>query len=335
MIYHNKPTLGENEKIAVLRVLDSGWVAQGSEVKAFEDEFCAFFGLETGHAAAVSSCTAATYIVLSLLGAKNKRVAYPAYTCTAVRNAVAHSGGIECPVDSALDTPNIDIDQLNELHPNFAVIPHMYGIPVDISRVDSSIIVIEDCAQALGARIRGGYVGLQGIAGVFSFYASKIITSGGNGGMIVSYDGHLIEQVKNYRDFDQKMDSLRRFNFQMTDLQAAVGRAQLKRLPEFIRCRKSIFKEYESAGFSLLRGVDEAVPYRAILQTQYINEKLARLEQTGVQAINPLEKWELLAVDVDSVPKAARWTESTISLPIYPSLTEAQLKTVVYGVKKI
>ncbi len=334
MIPHNRPTLGEQEEKAVSRVLKSGWVAQGQEVASFEDEFCEFLGLPSGHAVAVSSCSAATYLSLLFLGAENKTIAYPAYTCTAVRNAVAHVSSVEIPLDSAFNTPNIDVDILNETHPAFVIVPHMYGIPVDIVNVDKNIVVIEDCAQALGAKINGTPVGLMGSVGVFSFYATKIMTSGGMGGMIVAHDVGLIDAIKDYRDFDQKIDEKRRFNFQMTDIQAAIGRVQLTQLPFFIERRWEIFHRYEKAGLTMLHGNNEFVPYRAVWLTDEVKYKLTKLNHAGISAINPLEARELMA-SPEVVANARKWTNRTLSLPIYPLLSNEDVDYIINEVHKL
>jgi len=99
----------------------------------------------------------------------------------------------------------------------------MFGIPVDLTDFKSKI-TIEDCAQALGAKVNGVPVGLQGNVGIYSFYATKLITSGGQCGMLVCKDKSLVDKVKDYREFDYRQDRKYRFNFQMTDLQAAIGR---------------------------------------------------------------------------------------------------------------
>ena len=334
IIQHNRPTLGEEEYLATQRVIKSQWVAQGNEVEKFENEICGYVGLPEGHAVALSSCTAAIYLALYLLGANNKNVAYPAYTCSAIRNAVHLVGGIEEVIDSELDTPNIDIDSLNKREAEFAIVPHMYGLPVDISGVSKKITIIEDCAQAIGAKINGKHVGIQGQAGVFSFYASKLITSGGQGGMVVSKDKSLIDAVRDYRDFDQKIDDIRRFNFQMTDLQASIGRIQLSRIKQFINRRNEIFEMYRDAGITLLSGNEESVRYRAIMLSTSVKNKINCLREKGIKVINPLEDWELLGRS-DGFSNAFSWTQKTISLPVYPTLDDKQVKRVIFEVKNL
>lgn len=331
MIPHNRPTLGEAEVQAVDDVICSGWVAQGKQVELFENEFCEYLGLDYGHALAVSSCTAATYLALFLSGAQGKAIGMPAYTCTAVRNAVGHVGS-EVLVDSREDNPNIDILKLNNESIGYAVIPHMYGILVDTSNLCSNICLIEDCAQSLGAE--GHRNGRIKNTAVFSFYATKIMTSGGMGGMLVSRDKGFIKVARDYRDFDQKVDDKRRFNFQMTDIQAAIGRAQLSLLPGFVLRRWEIYNKYKSAGINLLELNEYDVPYRAIMLTENVNNIIEKLSLCGIKVINPMEDFEILQ-DIESSPVAHAWTSRTISLPIYPSLNDEEIDYIIGEVKKI
>ena len=148
----------------------------------------------------------------------------------------------------------------------------MYGIPIEFDRKNNT--TVEDCCQALGAKIDNQLVGLQGDIGFFSFYATKLMTSGGQGGMLISENKNLIDNAKDYREFDMRHDKKKRFNFQMTDLQAAIGREQLKKLPGFIKRREEIFQLYKKEGLDLLdiKPEEESylkpVRYRAIIQTK-------------------------------------------------------------------
>src|SRR5699024_407210 len=123
------------------------------------------------------------------------------------------------------------------------------GIPQEIHSYNS--LVIEDCAQSIGSTVNNIPVGLQGDAGVYSFYATKLLTSGGQGGMVVSKNKDIIDFIKDFRIFDQRKDQQFRFNFQMTDLHAAIGRVQLKKFPQFMQRRKLIYEQYKNAGFPL------------------------------------------------------------------------------------
>jgi perosamine synthetase len=184
------------------------------------------------------------------------------------------------------------------------------------------VAVIEDCAQALGARIDGKPVGRQGKLAIFSFYATKMITSGGQGGMVVSAQRDVVEQIRDYRQFDCRHDRLSRFNFQMTDVQAAIGRVQLARLDEFVDKREAIFSRYKRAGLELLQADGhglEPVRYRAVLRCRQPEKLIRRLHDAGIDSIVPIEDWELLD-ETAKLPNAYQLSKNTVSLPIYPAL---------------
>lgn len=330
MIPHNRPTLGPQEQRAAQRVLESDWLAQGREVEAFENEVCAFLGLPEGHAVAVASGTAALFLALKALGAAGSDVACPAYACSALTNAIALAGAKPALIDCAAESPNIDTAALLRSKVQTAIVPHIFGFPVDVAKLDG-IRIIEDAAQAFGAKIRGARVGLQGDIGIFSFYATKIITSGGQGGMLVSRNPEIIASLRDYRAFDCRRDRKPRFNFQMTDLQAAIGRAQLENCDGFLQQRQAIFERYRRAGLPLVdegRRDTHPVRFRSVVRTPRPRDLIERLAQSGVAAIVPVEDWELLG-PAEQFPNAARFARSTVSLPTYPSLSPAEQDRII------
>ncbi len=331
LILHNRPTLDEEEILAVTGTINSGFIAQGKEVEQFEEEMCCFLGLPSHSAVAVSSGTAALYLALWALKAKKKIIALPVYTCSSLRNAIALIGGQEFLVDIELTSPNIDLSKVVNSDVEIVIVPHMFGIPVDISDV-SNVDIVEDCAQALGARINNKYVGLHGRLGIFSFYATKLITTGGQGGMVVSKEKKLIDAIRDYREFDQRNDNKMRFNFQMTNLQAAIGSVQLKKLNGFIKRREEIFCKYKQTGLEFLDVGQKIglipVRYRAILKTQKVSKVMNLLKNNNIGSIIPIKDSELLG-DKLLFPKAFQLTQETVSLPIYPSLSDDAVKVVI------
>jgi perosamine synthetase len=331
MIPHNRPTLGLDEQRAADRVLASGWIAQGREVEAFENELCGYLGLPEGHAVAVSSGTAALFLALWILDAQGSTVACPVYACSALVNAIRLAGADPHFVDTAADSPNIDPSKLARATAGFSIIAHMFGMPVDISAVTKSgVVVIEDCAQALGASFAGAPVGVSGHVGIFSFYATKMMTSGGEGGMLVARDRGLADAARDYRQFDGRHDRKPRFNFQMTDLQAAIGRVQLRKLPGFVTRRGEIFARYRDAGFDLLDEKSHGVPvrYRSIVRTESPRAIIDKLAQYDIKAIVPVEDWELLGA-AEQYPNATALTRTTVSLPTYPLLSDEELSRIL------
>jgi len=337
LIPHNLPTIGQEEEDAALRVLRSKQLSQDAEVELFENEFCDYLGLSRGSAVALSNGTSSLFMALKILNAKGKKILFPGYVCSALRHAVSMAGGIENTVDVEPNSPNLDMNAIKQNLPDISIIPHMYGIPIQIE-VDDTMI-IEDCCQALGAKVKNKMVGLQGDVAIFSFYATKLMTSGGQGGMFVSKNQEYVDAVRDYREFDYRNDSKTRFNFKMTDLQAAIGREQLKKLPDFLKRREEIFQYYKKAGLDLLdvpeekNGILEPVRFRAILKTENPRHVIKSLDSIDVRAIVPTEDWELLGPQT-SFPNGLKLSRETVSLPIYPSLTNEDLDHVLSGIVK-
>src|SRR5665647_306174 len=168
MTPHNLPTLGVEEQSAASRVLASGWVAQGPEVEAFENELCQFFDLTSGHAVAVSSGSAALYLALWVLDGKNKRIGLPVYACAALRNAVGLVDGKCVYLDCEEGSPNIDMSAAIQADIDILIAPSMFGIPVVLPDT-SNFKVVEDVAQSIGAAVAGERIGLRGKVGICSF----------------------------------------------------------------------------------------------------------------------------------------------------------------------
>ena len=341
MISHNKPTLGMDEIKSAVDVIHSHQLTTGEKVSEFEDSIVKYLG--GGHSVAVSSGSSALFMALYGLNAKGKRVGVPVYTCSSLRNAVDLIGGEIVYIDNAKNSVNIDIDSVNEIKPDIVIIPHTYGIPVDISKIDKDILVVEDCAQALGSKMNGTMTGLLGDVSIFSFYSTKLITSGGQGGMVVSKSKDIIDKIKDYRELDCREDNKSRFNFQMTDLQASIGLSQLKKLPSFLRRRNEIWLKYKLERWDLidddiieeLMYVNKSVKFRAVLNTNKPKELINELDKAGIKCIVPIEDWELLSDEYDKFPNAYSLSKSTISIPLYPSLTDDDVNYIISKVNKV
>jgi len=333
MIAHNKPTIEKAEISASDRVLKSGMLSQGKEVEYFENEICEFLNLPEGHAVSLSSGTSSLYMALHCLKSSNtpNTVGIPSYVCSALKNAINLNNDNETIIDITNNSPNIDINELNIKNPDIAIIPHMYGIEAELNKINKNITVIEDCAQSLGLKIGKQYAGTVGDLGIISFYATKLITSGGQGGMVISKNKNLIDMIKDYREFDCRNDKKERFNFQMTDLQASIGREQLKKLPMFLKRREEIFKMYLDNGLPMLWNDKNAVRYRAVMHTANPKDITKKLEEKGIKTIIPIEDWELL----ETTPNAYNLAQSTISLPIYPLLSDNEIKKIIKEIKSI
>jgi perosamine synthetase len=324
MVSHNQLTLGNEELFAAERVIKSKWLAQGKEVEAFENELCSFLGLSSGHAVAFASCSISLYFALWALGAKEKKVAFPIYVSRVLKGASSLAGAKEVYLDIDKRGPNLDLNSPDLLESDILVAPHMFGIPCDLTKI-KNLDVVENCAHSLGGKIGASSTGLVGRIGVFSFQATKLITSGGMGGALISRDKSLIDFIRDYRDFDERRDMLDHLNYRMTDIQAAIGREQLKKYPKWIGIRENLYQVYKSFGLPLLDippDLDASpIRYRAVLRTDNAIKIIKALELRGVKAIVPIEMWELISQDEKFV-NARNLTRQSVSLPIYPELAE-------------
>ncbi|MBI3290796.1 DegT/DnrJ/EryC1/StrS family aminotransferase [Candidatus Falkowbacteria bacterium] len=347
-IPHNKPTIGQAEEQAVRRVLKSGWVAQGPEVEKFENEFCVFLKQKKGQAVAVSSGTSALYITLASMGiGKGDEVITPTYVCSAVLNAINLTGAAPVLVDINEDDLNLSFAKTRvkvNKKTKAIILTHTYGLPAELNKfLKLKVPIIEDCAQAVGAKYNGRLVGTFGQASIFSFYGSKMLTTG-YGGMIFSKDKNFIKKVRDFREFDGRRDYKLRFNFQMSDIQAAMGRVQLKKLKYFVAKRKSNAAGYYQALKDLElwpspeRKKDSNF-YRFLIRTKKAQRFIKQLEDKGVKTIVPIENFELLHRYLKQSPKNFPVSEiiskTTVSLPIYPSLSSAQIDYICKTINKI
>ncbi len=245
-----EPTLGGNEKKYVLDCLETKWISSaGKYIPLFEEMFAAQCG--TRYAVACSNGTVALHLALAALGiGPGDEVIVPTFTMIASINAVNYTGARAVLIDSEMDTWNMDVSQLEaKITPRTRAIMvmHTYGHPVDMDAVLAvadrhGLYVVEDAAEAHGAEYKGQRVGGLGIAGCFSFYANKIITTG-EGGMLTTNDERLAKIAANLRDhaFSEERHFWHKylgFNYRMTNLQAAVGLAQTERFDEFVQARR-------------------------------------------------------------------------------------------------
>ena len=320
MILHNKPSFSKKSEIYVHKVLTSGRLVDGSFIEKFENKICEYLGLPDKHAVAVSSGSAALYICLQLLDAKNKQVAIPSYACSSLIQACRLVNSRVKVIDIKKGFPAICPQSLNKSKSDILIYPYLFGLASQLPKFSGDII--EDCAQALGASISGKKLGTQTEFGVLSFYATKLLTSGGHGGMIVSKNKAVADAVKNFIQFDRQRDQKFRFNFFMTEIQAAVGFAQLESFPDFLNKREDIWQHYQHCNFNLLDNADaKNVRFRAVLKTTKPVELIKHLEKYKINAIVPIEKWELID---PSCKNSCELALNTVSLPIYPELEQVE-----------
>lgn len=270
MIPMAKPLVGEEEIQEAVKVLRSGWVSQGPCVASFEKAFAASVGAAYG--CAVSSCTAALHLALIVAGVRpGDQVITVSHSFIATANSIRYCGAIPVFIDISPDTLNIDPAQIEAAigeRTRAILCAHQLGMPCDVPRIKGiasryNLPVIEDAACATGSELRIGdsweRIGRpHGDIACFSFHPRKVITTG-EGGMLTTNNGEWDSRIRQLRQHCMSVpDTVRHgasevifeeyrdvgFNYRMTDIQAAVGCAQLKRLPEIVEIRRKLASRY-------------------------------------------------------------------------------------------
>ena len=380
-----RPAIGDDEVDAVVRSLRSGWLTTGPNVKRFETDFAAAVGAK--NAVALNSCTAALHLAVEALGlAPGDRVLVPTMTFAATAEVVRYCGGVPILVDCDPVTLHLDLDdargKIDRFGPAVGVIPvHVAGHMMDLDRVeafarDSGLWIVEDGAHAFPAafRQRTGAPWRrcgEGTAGVscFSFYANKTITTG-EGGMAVTEDDAVAERMRRMSLHGLSRDAWGRYTgggswdyrivapgykYNMTDLAAAIGVAQLAKAEPMRIEREAIARRY----LGELSAVDEielpADPADRIhswhlfivrLRLESLSISRAQfLEELGSRGIGTSVHWrplhlhpyyrEALGWRADDCPRAAEVFERIVSLPIFPGMSDREVDRVVSSVSEV
>jgi len=320
----------------VARVVRSGRLAQGAEVEAFERELATRLGVAA--VAAVSSGSAALELALRALDVgPGDEVVVPTYACDALHHAVTRCGAAPVLADADPETfgPSAkDVAHRLTRRARAVVVVHPFGLALDLDAfLALGVPVVEDCAQAIGARVAGRAVGSRGALAIGSFYATKLITSGEGGA--VAGPAERVARVRDARDYDEREELIPRFNFKLTDIQAALGRSQLGRLDTFVARRRAIAARYRArlgsvAGCHPPRDRGERHVFHRFVVT--IERPLGRLiddlRERGVMARRPVFRPIHRALGLAGYPEADRLWTQCLSLPCYPSLADAEVDAV-------
>ncbi len=367
----NRPSIGEAEIAAVTACLKSQWITTGPLCKQFEEQFQGLTG--AGHAVSVVSATAGMHLVLMALGiGPGDEVITPSMTFASTVNMIALRGAKPVFVDIEYDTLNIDAEGIEALITprTRAIIPvHFAGAPAQMDRIleiagRHGLHVIEDAAHALGTSFRGTPAGGFGGIAVFSFHPLKNITTG-EGGMITHSDELLEKRLRTMRFHGIERDAWKRYGkggnpeydieepgykYNLTDIQAALGIAQLGRLEEFNR-RRSALVELYLQGLRGLEGIELPVdpPYphthshhlfvvkiRAMGRTHFME----RLSEYNIGYGLHFPACHLLGYvksryGVTALPETERAAREILSLPLFPDMTEADVAYVCSAVRDI
>ena len=357
MIPIAKPIISDEEIEEVTKVLRSGFIAQGPKVAEFEEKFAKYIGVK--HAVATSSGTTALHLALLAAGiGPGDEVITTPFTFAATGNAIIYVGAKPVFVDIDSDTYNINPKMIDEAvtDKTKAIMPvHLYGQPAEMDLINSSakdheLLVIEDAAQAHGATYKGNKTGSLGDVGCFSFYPTKNMTTS-EGGIITTDNEEIAEKSRVLRahgESERYTHVVLGYNFRMTDVAAAIGIVQLKKLDKFNEKRITNAK-YLIEHINEINGIK--APYVASNVKHVFHQFTIRVERskrdelmrflnnrgigTGIHYPKPIYEqkvYQELGFRA-SCPEAELASSEVISLPVHPSLEEIDLIKIVSTLK--
>jgi dTDP-4-amino-4,6-dideoxygalactose transaminase len=365
-----RPVLGEEEALAVAEVVRSGWAAQGPRVTVFEAAFAAKVGAK--HGVALSSCTTALHLCLHVLDiGPGDEVVVPSFSFIATANAVRYTGATPVFADVDPLTGNLTAGTVQPVltgRTKAIIAVHQAGVPADIVSLKAAvgdIPVVEDAACAIGSRYLGKPVGAGALLAAWSFHPRKLLTTG-EGGMITTDDAEVAQRLRRLREHGMNASAADRhsaggvviesyletgFNYRMTDVQAALGLVQLRRLDGIIERRRELAARYHS----LLSDVDNvwAVTDPAYGTMNYQsfwvllddsvgvqrNEVLGTLAAAGISGRRGIMASHLEPAYAGHphgpLPVTERLTSRSLILPLYHDLTAQEQEMVVWGLSEV
>jgi len=358
-----KPIIGDDDIQAVVKVLKSGMLAQGEEVRLFEQEFAKYIGVR--HAIAVVNGTAALDIALKVLGiSPGDEVITTPFTFIATANAILFQGAKPVFADIDPKTYNLDPNDVLEKITNKTkaiIVVHLYGQPADMKAFkeiaeDHRLYLIEDAAQAHGAEFMGKKIGSWGDIAIFSFYSTKNMTTG-EGGMITTNSSEFAEKAKLLRNHGQSEKYLHvelGWNLRMTNIAAALGRVQLRKLDKFNEIRRRN-AELLTKGLSSIKGITPPYvdPRAKHVFHQYVirvedefpltrDELRAYLREKGIDTAihypRPIFQQPLyrkLGYPQDICPNSIDASRHVLSLPVHPLVSEDDIEYIVRVISEL
>jgi dTDP-4-amino-4,6-dideoxygalactose transaminase len=362
-----RPTLDENEIQAVVEVLRSGWISTGPATAAFQKEFADYVG--ASRALGLTSCTAGLFLALKVAGVgPGDEVLLPPLTFAATANVVVHLGARPVFVDVEEATGNIDPDLIEPaITPRTRAIiaVHLYGRPAACARIREiadrrNLIVVGDCAHATEARFQDRHVASWADIASFSFYATKNLTTG-EGGMLVSERSDWMDRAAILSLHGMSRDAFQRYSesgfrhyevvepgykFNLTDIAAALGRAQLRRIETLLERREAIWRRYDAA-FADLPVIRPAAPEPRTRHARHLytlrlmdgsgrDEIIQRLQKENIGVgvhfialhLQPYYR-ETFGLVRGLFPKAESISDATFSIPMTPYLTDEDVEDVM------
>jgi dTDP-4-amino-4,6-dideoxygalactose transaminase len=370
MIPVMRPWLGEEEAQAAAAAVRSGWIAQGPRVREFEDAFAAAIG--TGHAVAVSSCTTALHLALVAAGiGPGDQVIVPSLSFIATANSVRYVGARVVFADVDLVTQNLTPETIRPHltgQTRAVILVDQAGVPADLDAVRAlcdplGVAVIEDAACAAGSTYLGRPAGAGAALATYSFHPRKVLTTG-EGGMITTPDGAVAARLRRLREHGMDVSATDRhaskqpviehytevgYNYRMTDIQAAIGLIQLRKLSEMVARRRELASRYHGLLTDLpgLRMIQDPQHGATSFQSFWIllpqdapvsrDQILHDLADAGVSARRGIMAAHLEPAYADQphapLPVTERLTADSLILPLFHEMTEQEQDTVVAAVR--
>lgn len=353
MIFLSRPQVDRRQIRAVKRVLKSGQLVQGPEVEAFEHEICSELGVN--YSVAVNSGTSALHLGLLAVGiGSGDEVIVPSFSFAATANAVVLSGAKVIFADICADDFGLNpahVEALIGPRTKAVLAVHLYGHPARLEQLVEicrrhRLLLFEDCAQALGAKENGRPVGSFGEFGALSFYATKNVSCG-EGGMITTNNPELARRARLLRNQGQAVryrNEIVGFNNRLTDMQAALGREQLRHLGLWVKKRQLNARYFSES----IRGIDlpsirdgshhSFNQYTIRVPSHKRQEFSEHLGNFGIQSsvyyptpihlLPSFREW-IPQVVAESLPETIRAANEVLSLPVHPNLTKSQLRKIV------
>lgn len=362
-----RPLLGAEEAAAAAEAIASGWIAQGPRVAEFEAAFAEATCSE--HAVAVSSCTAGLHLALIAAGVRaGDEVVVPSLSFIATANAVRYVGAevVFADVDPAtLNLTPATVEPLLTERTRAVILVDQAGVPADLDRMRAlcdprGITVVEDAACAAGATYQGRPVGAGASLAAFSFHPRKLLTTG-EGGMVITRDPELAARLRRLREHGMNISAAARhaerqpvierylevgYNYRMTDIQAAIGLVQLRRLGDVVTRRRQLARRYQRLlgkipGLRIIadpeHGTTNFQSFWVVLSEQFPvtrNELLQRLAKAGISARRGIMAAHLEPAyaghrRVTDLPVTERLSSSSVILPLFHQLTQDEQDQVI------
>lgn len=335
-VAHSIPTIDFFDTFSVTESIRNHELSTGKIVEKFCKKIAEYIGRK--FAIATNSGTNALYLSLRALGiTEGDEVIMPSYVCSSLLNAVRYCGAVPVVVDINKNDFNISYENAKKRINNKTraiIIPHMFGkVAREIEDFSNlGIPIIEDCAMSLGAELNGIKAGNFGDIAIFSFYATKMMTTG-NGGMVLTSDKNIFEKLKAMTKHDN-LDAIgENYNFDMSDIQAALGLSQFIKLESFIKKRIKIAEKYldifseSEKDFKIASDLEdfrENVFFRFLIKVQNADNFIKDISIRGVDVAKPVFKpvHYYLNLDDKDFPNTVDAYNTIVSIPIYPSLNE-------------